>query len=212
LLRLSNKKNQDIIILKTNKMKTSNKIKIQKARPEDAKKITEVFYKTWLTTYPNKKYQITINDIKDRYKNRITKEGILKQKQKIMDNNKNKNSKRFMAKIGNKVVGVCNITLDNNTNELKAIYVLPKYQGRGIGKLFWKKAQKYFNSKNKTIVNVAVYNKNAIGFYTSLGFVKTGKYFKDETTRMKSGSIIPEMEMILQSKKTKKIHIIKRPT
>jgi ribosomal protein S18 acetylase RimI-like enzyme len=44
-------------------------------------------------------------------------------------------------------------------------------------------------------VEVATYNANAIRFYEGLGFVDTGKRMSDPKFTMKSGAIIPEMEM-----------------
>jgi len=175
-----------------------SKIKILRAKPEDVRGIAEVAYKTWLATYPNKKYRITVADIKYMYRNRNKKEDLSKRREDIL--HPKKGVKRFVAKDGSKIVGICGIIVDTDKNQLKSIYVLPEYQGRGIGYALWKNAQKYFNKKNKTIVQLAIYNTQATEFYKKLGFVKTGKHFVDEKTRMKSESIIPEIEMILIKK------------
>jgi hypothetical protein len=45
------------------------------------------------------------------------------------------------------------------------------------------------------VVEVATYNTNAIKFYERLGFVDTGKRISDPKLMMKSGAIIPVMEM-----------------
>jgi ribosomal protein S18 acetylase RimI-like enzyme len=47
---------------------------------------------------------------------------------------------------------------------------------------------------------LAVYNDRAKAFYKKLGFVDTGKRFIDERFRNKSGSIAPQMEMVLKAK------------
>ena len=54
------------------------------------------------------------------------------------------------------------------------------------------------DNKNKIIVQVATYNTKAIEFYKKLGFKETGKNFSDERFRMKSGSIIPETELVIE--------------
>jgi ribosomal protein S18 acetylase RimI-like enzyme len=77
------------------------------------------------------------------------------------------------------------------------IYVLPEYQGKGIGKLLWNELSKYLDINKETFVEVATYNENAIKFYEKLGFVDTNKRFTDERFRMRSGGIIPQMEMKL---------------
>jgi hypothetical protein len=51
---------------------------------------------------------------------------------------------------------------------------------------------------SESTVEVATYNSNAIAFYKKLGFIETGRRFTNEKTRMKSGSIIPEMEMVIK--------------
>jgi GNAT superfamily N-acetyltransferase len=175
------------------------KIKILRAKPTDAKAIEEVYYKTWLATYPDNKYGVTIDDIKHIYRNRNNTEELMK-KQKIMAATR-KEFKRFVAKSGDKIVGLCNITVDSDKNQLNAIYILPKYQGKGIGKMFWNKIHKLFNLKNKTIVHVAEYNTNAIEFYKKLGFKVTKKRFENQNSKMKSGAIIPEIEMIILGKR-----------
>jgi hypothetical protein len=46
-------------------------------------------------------------------------------------------------------------------------------------------------------VNVAAYNQKAIGFYERMGFVKTNKAnVCDPASRLPSGKIIPEIEMV----------------
>jgi ribosomal protein S18 acetylase RimI-like enzyme len=176
----------------------SNKVKILKTKPEDVKQLADVYYRTWLTTYPNKKYKIRASDIKYKYRNRHTKEELLRRKHDI--ENPKKDTYRYVAKIGDKVVGLCNIIVDLKKNQLKAIYVLPEYQGKGIGKMLWTKSRTYFNKNNKTIVHVAEYNENAIKFYERLGFVKTGKKFIDKKFKMRNGATIPEVEMVLKIK------------
>ncbi len=50
------------------------------------------------------------------------------------------------------------------------------------------------------IVHVARYNKKAIDFYRSLGFEETFKRWEDERSRMKSGAILPLLEMVLKAR------------
>ncbi len=83
-------------------------------------------------------------------------------------------------------------------NQLKTIYVLPEFQGKGIGKMLYEEVVKFSDPEKDTIVHVATYSKQAIEFYKKLGFVDTGKRFSEERFKMKSGAIIPEMEMILK--------------
>jgi ribosomal protein S18 acetylase RimI-like enzyme len=107
----------------------------------------------------------------------------------------------YCNKEGDKVVGVCRVVNHPDKNQLQAIYVLPEYQGRGVGRMLWEEAQKYFDIEKDTIVHVADYNEKAIGFYKKVGFVDTGKRFSEERYKMKSGAIISEMEMVIKIRK-----------
>jgi len=168
---------------------TSN-ITIQKAEPGDAQGIGEVFYKTWLTTYPNKEFGVTIEDVNFIFKDIKKADGS--KHASLPDN-----TVYFTAKENGYIIGVCKLIKHEDKNELKAIYVLPEYQGKGIGKMFWAEALNFFDSTKDTVVRVVTYNKNAIEFYKKLGFKDTEKIIYDETFRMQSGAIPPEIEMII---------------
>lgn len=171
--------------------KKAPKFSIEKSSINDAKEIQEVRYQTWLKTYPNKKEGITAKDIKERFKNRFSQESIQKTKEKILDS-----SGKYLflvAKEGDKIISICELAKKDADNELQSIYVLPDYQGRGIGSMFWRKALEFFGREKDVIVSVATYNTNAINFYKKLGFTDTGKRITD--------GYIPEMEMIIKFKK-----------
>jgi ribosomal protein S18 acetylase RimI-like enzyme len=178
--------------MKNNFNKSS--VEIIKATPEDIVGIQEVFYKTWLDTYPNEEVGITIDDIEDRYKDTFTQEVLNKRAEQIA--NPPEGHTLLIAKEDKKVIGLCRIIKSKEQNRLQAIYVLPEYQGKGIGKQLWNEALNFFEKKNAIVVAVASYNKNAINFYKKLGFEDSGKRREDEKFRMKSGALIPEMEMI----------------
>ncbi len=169
------------------------------AIPEDAWGIVNVLHKTWLATYPNEELGITVDDIEESYKESFTEENLKKLGDKI--GKENPNEKRLVAKIGDDVVGVATMVRNENDNQLRTIYVLPEFQGRGIGKMLWEEAKKFCDPNKDIIVQVATYNQNTIEFYKKLGFVDTGKRFSDTTWRAKKmGVSIPEMEMVIKAK------------
>ncbi len=172
---------------------------IREAVPDDAKDIINVYYKTWLDTYPNDDLGITKDDIEDKYKNSFTEENINIQKERIL--NLPENQKRFVAIIDDSIVGVSSVIRDENFNQLKTIYVLPEYQGKGVGKKLWGAMKIFIDFNKDTTVNVATYNKKAIGFYENLGFIDSGKRWVDEKWKMRSGAVLPEMEMIIRADK-----------
>jgi ribosomal protein S18 acetylase RimI-like enzyme len=174
-------------------------ITIMSAKPEDARGIVNVLHKTWLTTYPNKELGITTEDIDESYKESFTEENLKKLGDKIAL--ANSNEKRLVAKIGKDIVGVATMVKNEDNNQLRTIYVLPEFQGKGIGKMLWGEARKFCDLAKDIIVQVATYNQNTIEFYKRLGFVDTGKRFGDTSWRAKKmGISIPEMEMIIKAK------------
>jgi GNAT superfamily N-acetyltransferase len=173
-------------------------ITIQKPTKEDIEGIQEVFYKTWLITYPSKDVGITAGDIEEKFKGRKTSEAIQKITKLIFE--ATENQLFLVAKEEDSVVGVCRIEKKEMYNELMAIYVLPGYQRKGIGIMFWKKVKEFFGDEKDIVVRVATYNIQAINFYQKLGFIDTGKRFVQENFKMPiSGSYIPEIELIKKS-------------
>lgn len=171
-------------------------IKIVQPTLEDARGTIEVQYKAWLSTYPNEKLGITVDDIEYRYKDAFSSERLKKREKIITD--PEQNEKYIVAKDGDKVVGMCYAVIHEDKNQLQAIYLLPEYQGKGIGTMLWNAILPFFDKAKDIYVEVADYNEKAINFYKKLGFVDTGKRFSDERFRMKSGAILPEMEMRLK--------------
>lgn len=180
------------------KKENGPEVKIVPATSEDARGVAEVYYKTWLATYPNERTGVTTEDVEDRFKDAFTEESLAKRAERISQ--LKENEPLFLAKDGDRIIGLCGVIRHPDKNQLKTIYVLPEYQGRGIGTLLWEEAKKYFDVSKDTIVQVATFNANAIAFYKKLGFEETGKEIQDEKFRMKSGVVIPETEMIIRAK------------
>lgn len=171
-------------------------IQITTPKPEDARGITTVLYKTWLATYPNEQLGITVDDIEDVYKNAFSDEEIAKAEERLRAIPETQ--KRVVAKEGDTVIGLATMVRNKDTTQLRVIYVLPEYQGRGVGRMLWEAVKDFIDPSKDTIVQVADYNQQAIRFYEKLGFVDTGKRWKDEKWKLKSGAYIPEMEMVLK--------------
>lgn len=175
---------------------------IDKPRIKDVNDIQDVFFKTWLSTYPNEKVGITAEDIKEKFKNRHFNETIRKRIEEIKNDYKDKIF--LIVKNGRRIVGLCKASKNDKFNQLDAIYVLPKYQGKGIGRILWKRCLDFFDDDKNIIVHVAEYNTKAINFYKNVGFIDTGKRFLEEKFRMPiSGKCIPEIEMIIKADKNK---------
>lgn len=172
-------------------------ITIQRPTQDDVPGVQKVFYETWLATYPNEEAGITVEDIEEKFKGKVSPEVVQKRTESIL--NPTKNQLFLVAKNEDEVMGFCRIEKKETYNELVAIYVLPIYQHRGVGMMFWEKVNEFFDQEKDIIVHVATYNTQAIGFYQKLGFVDMGKRFKDEKHKMPvSGNIIPETELIIK--------------
>ncbi len=173
-------------------------IKIRPIRPEDAFSVSEVFYKTWLQTYPNKDLRITKKDIQEKFKDYLNEESINKFKEAIL--NLNRDHSVWVAEYKTKTIGVCRVIKRKDFNQLQAIYVLPEYQNQGIGKKLWDVTLDFFNDYKDIVVHVVTYNKQAISFYQKLGFKDTGKRFTEERHKIRN-VYLPEMEMVFRKNK-----------
>ncbi len=105
------------------------------------------------------------------------------------------NDKGIVAKVGDRIVGYFSVERGDDKNEVKAAFVLPEFQGKGIASKLWNDIKGFLNPDVDTYLGVYSTNVNAINFYKKLGFEETGK--------ISTGRILPEMEMVLKSVKAK---------
>lgn len=175
-------------------------ITIARATPDDVLGIQDLTYQGWLATYPNAEYGITVDDIEDWYKDRHTKEKIAQWRERMA--NPPDGETTLTAKGFGVVVGAIRVIKHPDRNQISAIYVLPRHHGRGIGTAMWQEAQQYLDTNKHSIVEVAIYNTKALEFYGRLGFKDTGKRMSNPRFKMKSGVVIPEMEMRREAETT----------
>ena len=173
-------------------------IAIERARPDDAEEIQNVFYKTWLATYPNTVPGVSIDDVHEYYEDKLSTEGIEKYQKRIEEELRLENQRFFVARVDKKIIGVCLAFRNEEKNQLKAIYVLPEFQGMGIGYKLWNEVLNFIDHTKDTTVEVVIYNDNAIKFYKRLGFEDTGRRWTNEKFTMKSGATFPEMELVIK--------------
>lgn len=164
------------------------------ACPDDAEGINQVFYQTWLATYPNSELGITKELIDMRVREWILPDRIEKRRYLIVSPPTGETM--LVAKQQRKIVGVCAVVRHSTKNRLQAIYVLPEFQGKGIGRSLWEEALRYLDGAHETLLSVVTYNKKTIRFYESLGFRDTGARFSDPKFELQNGIHLPEMEMM----------------
>ncbi|MBI2029814.1 GNAT family N-acetyltransferase [Candidatus Gottesmanbacteria bacterium] len=167
-------------------------IKITDAKPEDVNGIRDVQKITWLDTYPNAEFGITVDDIEKRFDDSPqNKKRLLERKKTI---NKNPDEHVWIAKDDDQIVGFCIAKKEQGSGRIGAVYVLPQYQSKGIGKKLMSAGIKWLKTK-KILVNVASYNQKGIEFYKSFGFIETGKPVIESVRPFASGVSIPEIEL-----------------
>jgi ribosomal protein S18 acetylase RimI-like enzyme len=176
---------------------TRTTVEITTAALEDVVGIQDVLYRTWLATYPSETFGINVDDIEEMYKDRNSEETLAKRREQVS----RPQETTLVAKEKDKVVGLCRIIKREDKSVMEAIYILPEYQRLGIGSSVWREAQKLLDPKKDVVVQVATYNTDAIEFYKRRGFRDTGKRWAEKKFRLKSGAVIPAMEMIIKGKK-----------
>lgn len=172
---------------------SNHKLIIRCAKPEDVMGMHEVFLAGWLTTYPNEEYGITVEDIRYKYEQALLPEKLAARKLRLAE--PKDQELVLVCELDGRIIGVCIGARESQYNQLQAIYVLSEFQGKGFGRLMFNEVVSVFDKNKKTIVHVASYNEKAIGFYQKLGFVSTGKIFRDDKHKLRNGSIIPELEL-----------------
>ncbi|MBU1159940.1 GNAT family N-acetyltransferase, partial [Patescibacteria group bacterium] len=144
-----------------------NLISIRKAKKIDIKDIVRIHKRCVLKTNAKVYAQKTIQE----WLGQISVKNILWQF---------KNTKWFVIKINNKIVGFCQLSLREKS--LYQINIDPRYQNKGYGKILYNFIEKYFKkNKIKTIfLNTTI---NAQLFYKNLGFkkIKSTEFKLDKT-------------------------------
>ncbi|HEU5114642.1 MAG TPA: GNAT family N-acetyltransferase [Candidatus Paceibacterota bacterium] len=169
---------------------------IRDIQPDDFPEVTRLYHLTWLETYPNAELGITRELIDESYKDAYSPENEKKRRDRVA--NLPKHEKYVVAVLGKKIVGVADMLVLEDKNKLRTIYVLPEFQGKGVGSALWNAVEKFRDPNKKSVVEVATYNKKAIAFYKKLGFKETGRTFYDEGLFNSRGIRIPETEFIME--------------
>jgi len=167
-------------------------IEITEASLNDVVAISEVQKEVWLSTFPNKEFGITKEDVLSE--DFFSEEKMEKRREII--NDPNSNTKFWVAKYKDKVIGyACARKLDGY-NKIRSIYILSDFQGQGIGHQLMKIMFAWFDMKKPVKLTVAIYSLKAIAFYEKLGFVRGKRLAKNPDGSFVSGREGPEMEMI----------------
>lgn len=168
------------------------KTEILEATLADVQAISEVQKETWLSTFPNEEHSIAREDILSE--DFFSKDRIEKRKEIIGD--PRSDTRFWVAKHGGKVVGYSCARRLADHNKIRSIYILPGFQGKGIGTGLMQAMLSWLDPKKPIKLTVAIYSDRAIAFYEKLGFVRGERLAKNPEGPFITGKEVPEMEMV----------------
>lgn len=148
-----------------------NNIQVRIARPDDARAIRQVQHDTWIATYPNASLGITVEQIKSRVADYVSAERV----KIFQDMLGSDNLRTWVATSAEAVIGYAVSNRGKDHNTIGAIYVLPEYQGQGVGSMLMESVLEWLGNTKYIEVEVASYNARAINFYKKYGFTENGR-------------------------------------
>ncbi len=166
-------------------------ITIEQACPEDALGILMVQKLTWLATYPNQEAGVAYADIETFVSDWDSTRSVEQMRNKIVS--QAENSLHLVAKARGTVVGQCLATKDDSENKLHNLYVLPGYQGNGVGRHLISQAMYWLGTEKNITLEVVRYNTPAIDFYKKLGFVVASVISHED---LSCGARMPGLRMV----------------
>jgi len=162
------------------------------ATPKDAEALSQIKQRVWLTTYQNKELAITAEDI-------LTKDFLCKQRiekrAEHMGTNDSTN-RTLVARAGTQIAGYGRAVKGADVHEIVTLYLLPEWQGRGIGSNLLKRLLDWLGDEKVVTLGVASFNTPAIRFYEKFGF-RLGKQILHDEATFPSGKDLPEIQMLL---------------
>ena len=171
-------------------------IVIREAVPDDIDAIRDVQRLTWIATYPNEAHGITREDVETKFREdptlKINQERRERRKQTLFSPPLHS----WVALERTSIVGICTVKRDEHENQLQMLYILPDFQGKGIGKRLMQTALDWFGAEQEVELDVASYNEKAIAFYRAFGFVARRPVPEAQASVLPSGIRIPTIIMV----------------
>lgn len=190
------------IMATMNQKPDSQAVKVERAIPGDAEIICDIRDKAWLEAYPNEALGITVEDIRIRAQGKngeITPKRIIYWKKDIEKDDGVKQT-TFVARVDGEVKGYVAPRLEDGRRFIGAMYVLPDYQGQGIGSKLIDEALKWYGADKDIYLEVVSYNQKAIDFYKRFGFEITDTIVDDTIGLPDYIKILPVIEMVRKAK------------
>lgn len=163
-------------------------IEISSAKLCEIEDVLKLKDEVWLDTYVSKEHGITEADLRSR--EALNSERLMRMQRIVLSNSSDGHI--WVVKFKNEIVGMCSAEKGDDKNKLVSLYVLPKYQGLGIGTRLFEKVLDWFGCDKPIELGVAEYNAKAIRFYEKFGFEIEGNM---EDYTLASGKRIPLVKM-----------------
>lgn len=151
-------------------------VKIKKCSLEDLRILQEISIETFSDTFKDQNSSENMNAYLEKTFNS-------KQLEKELSN---ASSEFYFIFFNEEISGYLKVNrndaqseqMGNESLEIERIYVRSQYQRKGLGKYLFNTAMEAAISRNKQLIWLGVWEKNAnaIEFYTKLGFVQTGAH------------------------------------
>ena len=141
-----------------------NSITIRKARLEDVESIAALGLCVWIDTYATQGLRFRLGNYALGLFARDKIQALLRARTVLV------------AEQAEHLVAYAVLAIDNESTEVENLYVLPKFQRRGIGRTLINTIACEYSG-----VWLACWEQNdrAIGFYKALGFIEHGESFFD---------------------------------
>lgn len=136
------------------------KCTIRNMNKEDINQVQTVAKTSWNSTYEG----IIPLELQERFLNTAYSDEMMVKRLN--------GSSLYVAEIGGEIVGFANFSpvRENREVELGAIYLLPEYQGKGIGTALLQEGIKNVNGAKSVKISVEKENKSGTNFYHAKGF------------------------------------------
>lgn len=141
-------------------------ISIRPADVVDLKAYTSMMQQTYANAYVNDSIGLTKDCFSVEVFNSPDTQAYLRSK--LINSNVQQS---WLAVNDGQIVGGIVIEDQGSSCELTGFYVLPHFQGQGIGRKLWQKALQFAKNKDITL-DIYTHNKSAIELYKRWGFIE----------------------------------------
>ena len=142
-------------------------MELREAEVEDAEGIEEAARKSWLDAYTGIHAEEALDEIREKDEIRSLKA--------LKDTIRDASTMFLVAEEGGEIKGEMILETKETVYELRSAYVKPNAQRKGIGTALVEKAEEKLPENIVLKASVLEENREAVKFYRSRGFEKTGE-------------------------------------